>query len=626
MRIPRAGLLVFVFLLAASVQVPVAAGQAPRGFPRIPLGKLVVRVRDANGVLLRGQAMVRLYSEFTTLQNTAPTRENGEATFDHIPPGNYRVEVTAPGYQTANVEAWAESGAPSTVYVNLTPESAAAAAPIPAGRPALARKARKKLEKGLQALQANDLKEAQKHLREALKLAPDHPDVNYLVGVLCLQLGELEPAKLHLEKTATLVPDHTAALTALGTVLFRLRDYPAAIGSFERALAVNPHLWQGHWMLAEAYYFERQFEKARAHAERVRELAGAKAPEVQLLLGQTLAALGQRTRAAEEVESFLRRYPEHKGAAAARRILERLRTQGTDSEEAASLAGRTDWKPAVDAAATSLAQSPTAAWAPPNVDEQAPPVATDVSCALGEVTAAAGRRASELVETLQRFTATERVESAKLDMAGNIQFTETQAFNYTVFIREIRDRALAVREFREGSMSLAWFPTQTTGLAAFGLIFHPYYSEDFTMRCEGLGQLGAQPVWQVYFRQREDRPARIHVYKSGSNTFPMKLKGRAWIAANSYHIQRLETDLVEPIEKINLNRAHLAIEYRPVPFAQRNVTLWLPASAEFYLHLRGRLYLHRQNYGDFRLFAVDVKEQIQPPSQTSVLAPKPPSH
>jgi len=50
------------------------------------------------------------------------------------------------------------------------------------------------------------------------------------------------------------------------------------------------------------------------------------------------------------------------------------------------------------------------------------------------------------------------------------------------------------------------------------------------MRCEGLGQWDGKPAWQVHFQQRDDRPARLRVYTVGMRSFPVKLKGRAWIA------------------------------------------------------------------------------------------------
>lgn len=611
------------FLLLLSVFVVDAAAQRPQQQPTPPtlpgtlkgLPTLVVRVRDAMGVPLAGQALVRLYSNFTTVQLTWPTRDNGQAIFTDIPPGNYRVEVRASGYETTDEEVFVAVGGTSYAFINLRPESAVKPATIPASPALLTPKARKEVEKGLKALQANDLKEAQKRLRRAFKLAPGHPDVNYLLGVLYLRLNDSDQAKRHLEKAVAFHPDHAAALTALGALFYHQHDFPGVIRVLERALVLDPASWQGHSTIARAYYAESQFEKACTHAERALELGKDKAPDVQVLLGQVLVALGQREEAAQELESFLRRHPQHRAAATARRLLEQLREQREDSARPAARAQSADLVAPVEAAAASLAPLPTQRWAPPDVDKAVPPVATDVSCSLPQVLTAAGRQTSVLVKNLQQFTATERIEYTKLDEAGNVRFTEAQEVNYLVFIREMRAGNLAVREVRDGRRTSASFPTETRGLAALAMIFHPYYVDDFAMRCEGLGQWHGQPVWQVYFRQREDRPARILVYRSKEGRFPTPLKGRAWIAANTYDILRLEMDLVEPIKKIDLERQHFIVEYEPVLFAKRNLRLWLPASAELYLQLHGRRYRHQHSFSDFRLFSVEVNEKIQEYSQ-----------
>jgi len=604
----------FIFLL--SVFVVGAAAQRPQQPtpPTLPgdlkgLPTLVVRVRDAMGVPIPGQALVRLYSNFTTVQLTWPTRDNGEAVFSEIPPGNYRVEVRASGYETADEEVLVAVGGTSYAFVNLRPESAVKPAPVPSSPALLTPKARKEVEKGLKALQANDLKEAEKRLGRAFKLAPGHPDVNYLLGMLSLRLNDLEQAKKYLEKAVALHPDHAPALTALGALLYQQRDFPGVIGVLERALVLEPASWQGHATIARAYYAASQFEKARVHAERALELEKGKAPEVQVLLGQVLAALGQREKAAQAIESFLRRHPEHRAAAVARRLLEQLRTPREDS--ATPAAQSTDLVAPAQAAAASLAPH----WAPPDVEKTVPPVAADVSCSLPQILTAAGQRTAALVENLQQFTATERIEYTKLDEGGNVQSTEAQEVNYLVFIRKMPTGDLTVREVRDGRRTFTSFPTETRGLAALALIFHSYYVDDFAMGCEGLGQWRGQPVWQVYFRQRDDQPARILDYKTSKGRLPTPLKGRAWIAANTYDVLRLEMDLVEPIKKVNLERQHLVIEYQPVIFAKRNVRLWLPATAELYLELRGGRYRHRHSFSDFRLFSVEVTEKIQKYSQ-----------
>ena len=261
--------------------------------------------------------------------------------------------------------------------------------------------------------------------------------------------------------------------------------------------------------------------------------------------------------------------------------------------------------------------SPAHSWPPADVDGAVPAVALDTPCSLPEVLSAASGRVKELVTNLQQFTATEWLEHEQVDGSGNAGRKETRTFTYLAAIEQIRPGMLSVDEYRNGATALEAFPARlaTTGLAALALIFHPYYLEDFEMTCEGLGQWRGQPAWQLHFRQRNDRPSRIRSYSVKQVGYPVKLKGRAWIAADTFQVVRLETDLAEEIPAIRLRTEHLTIEYRPVQFRKRRVELWLPESADLYFDFKGHRYHRRHSFSDFRLFAVDVDQTIHPPSE-----------
>jgi len=63
-----------------------------------------------------------------------------------------------------------------------------------AARPILAPKAKEAMDKALQSLSDNKLDEAEKSLDEAARLAPNHPDVLYLQGVVFLRRNQPEKA------------------------------------------------------------------------------------------------------------------------------------------------------------------------------------------------------------------------------------------------------------------------------------------------------------------------------------------------------------------------------------------------------------------------------------------------
>jgi hypothetical protein len=95
----------------------------------------------------------------------------------------------------------------------------------------------------------------------------------------------------------------------------------------------------------------------------------------------------------------------------------------------------------------------------------------------------------------------------------------------------------------------------------------------------------------------------------------VRLKGRAWIAVDSYQVKHLEEDLLEPIPQARLLTEHISTEYRPAEFATRKLQLWLLERVDLYLDYRGHHYYQRHRLSNFLLFSVDTGQQIEPPRQ-----------
>jgi hypothetical protein len=247
-----------------------------------------------------------------------------------------------------------------------------------------------------------------------------------------------------------------------------------------------------------------------------------------------------------------------------------------------------------------------------------PPVESGVPCALDEVVQNAGKRVQELIRNVDRFTATESLVHEPVNAWGFPAASETRKSNYVVSIQEIRPGILTVYEYRGGDLSYDRFPggMATLGLPALVLIFHPYGAVNYDMECEGLAHWNGALTWQVHFRQRPDKPIRDRAYRFGGESgpsYPVALKGRAWIAADSYQIVRLETDLVAPLPEIRLIADHTAIEYNAVHFHKQNVDMWLPFTAEVFYDLKGRRIHRRHSFSSYMLFSVDDRQRISAP-------------
>jgi len=125
---------------------------------------------------------------FPSSVNNAPPRPVGTGRpldwwYDDMAGTLYTLVVEASGYKSTQKDLNLSVAMRYEVDANLQKEGVDS---VDAGsaKPLLAPKAKDALDKALKALSSNKLSDAQKHLDEAVKLAPNHPDVLYAQGVL----------------------------------------------------------------------------------------------------------------------------------------------------------------------------------------------------------------------------------------------------------------------------------------------------------------------------------------------------------------------------------------------------------------------------------------------------------
>jgi hypothetical protein len=255
-------------------------------------------------------------------------------------------------------------------------------------------------------------------------------------------------------------------------------------------------------------------------------------------------------------------------------------------------------------------------WAPPQVDSPIASLAMTPPCSLPDVLSQAGQRATNLVSSLQNFTAHERIRYQETDDSGNPDFATTEDFNYFVDFAE-KPGGLASHETRsqitKGSASMA--EIRDNGLAVLALIFHPSMQDDYEMRCEGYGSWSEKPAWVVRFQQKKDKKPRTLSFHTPNSTYHVSLKGRAWIAVDSGEIMHLVTNLVAGISIIGLQGNAVAVDYAPVQFHSQSVELWLPRTAQAYADYGKRRMIVDHTFSDFQLFSVKTQQQIEKPKQ-----------
>jgi tetratricopeptide (TPR) repeat protein len=613
-----------VYVFAQRPPGPPPSGPSPPNSSPSPTGAsskssasvtLQVSVRETTGSPLPASAVVQL-SNLSGPLLSALTVDAGTAMFPNIAAGEYDIEVSSAGYKTSREQVSVFSGGTNyTVFVYLRPESEAAVVRGAPGKPVMSPRLQSEVDKAFDKMRRREFDSARAHLEKAAKMAPGNPDVQYLLGILEYTQQHYDVALTKFETAISLFPKHERTLVALGELLLRAGQADRAAESLEKAYLIDGADWRMHFLLAHAYATQKRYEKAHSHAERASELGGERGVPARLLLAQILVAEGETNKAKTQFNAIIRDVPNDSAAAAAKAELAKL-----EKPAMVAATGR------AESAATSLPSPAIASapelpvvvrnWAPPDVDAKEYVVAPDVTCSVDELLQRTEMRTAKLLANFERFMATEHIEHQQLNGSGNAGPVKTRDFTYLVFIQRPKKGPLFLEEVRDGGENLNYFPTTlaTKGLVGLGVfLFDPTYEGDVKYKCEGLGAWRGQPAWQVRFEQRKEVVSRLMRWTNRHGTFPVSLKGRVWIAANTYDLLHLETDLREPVPQIELSRDHQVIDYGPVQFEHGGTSLWLPWYAELYMELRGKRYHHRHTLADYKLFSVDTNYAVSAP-------------
>ena len=585
------------------------------------MGSFIIHVNAVDGSPLP-PAVVTLFTDIGESTGNNPSRLQDATDFYYqfsgVLPGRYVIEVSVPGYQDSKqLVELTNANLNEAIMFFLKPIGADKNTPDVPPSAVFTPRAQKETQNALRDLQSKKYESAQKHLTVAVAASPGNAQINFLLGMTYIWLNHAPEGKPYLEKAVSLNPKHVDSLLALGNLRYRDGDFAGTIELLDRAVKISDASWQTQLMLAQSNLKLNNYTQARDHAERASELGREKASGAQIVLAQALAGLGDNQQSATVLKAFLQTNPQDANAEKIRSwIVELERPVPAEVSTAPSVApsavNASDTIPAPNLPVVAVTKD---TWTPPDSDATVPTVVSGRACSLPKVLSGASKRAEELVAHLEQFSAVEKFESVEIRGNGQLSEPASAAFEYLVFIHSLRPGSLNVQEVREQNKVVTSLPNglQDMGSPGIALLFLPQYQEDFELKCEGLGQWNGQATWLVHFQQRSDRPVRLRKFVTEAKEYPLSLRGRAWISAESSQVLHMETDLMAPVPEVQFRREHMSVDYQLVPFPNHKMELWLPQQVDIYFDFRGHYYHRYHKLSDFKLTAVDVQHKVSKP-------------
>jgi tetratricopeptide (TPR) repeat protein len=337
-----------VFILAALlILVTVCATDALAQGGHTIRGK----VRNSAGLNL-ARIMVTLESGTGGVINQTVTNNEGDFTFVGLNDTSYLVTISGPDYNPTServefVRNVSENDPGETRTIDITLAAKEGAAIRRAGVRFIQdvpKEALNAFEQAKKFMGGGRTQEAQAALENAIRLFPDYFEARFMLANEYVSRSLFDEAIKQLNEARRINPKDDRVWFAFGTILMRQGKHAVAARVFSEAANLNPSdpeypFMQGVALInqgaltqatspqasAERNYFFAEAEKALLRAYDVsRKTLNA----IHLQLARLHEKRGDRNRAANELEEYLRKSPNSKNSAAIREAIKKLRQNG----------------------------------------------------------------------------------------------------------------------------------------------------------------------------------------------------------------------------------------------------------------------------------------------------------
>lgn len=263
------------------------------------------------------------------------TDDSGSFTFRRLTGGTYRVVVEAgkeyePVSESVDIFDMGRGvGQTLTLQIRLEAKRAGPARPAGvvdaalAGVPAAARDL---YERALRAAQTGDRKQAVEHLKGAVRIHPAFSLAHNELGVQYMALGQPERAAETLREAVRLAPEVAMLHLNYGLVLIQLKRSEDAEASLREALRRDAALALARLYLGRVLIKLARLDEAEAELRAALRDGGDALAVAHRYLGALYIERGERERAVESLETYLRLTPQATDAAQVRDIIAQQRT------------------------------------------------------------------------------------------------------------------------------------------------------------------------------------------------------------------------------------------------------------------------------------------------------------
>jgi tetratricopeptide (TPR) repeat protein len=251
---------------------------------------------------------------------------------------------------------------------------------------------------------------------------------------------------------------------------------------------------------------------------------------------------------------------------------------------------------------------------------------------LDSILSAVGKTVAEFFGNLPNTSSVEQIHQEKMRGKQKTGATLDQKFRYLCFT-PAEASGLGFDEYRSDQAGKQAGPEGlqdgfmlTSGFASASLVFHPTYQSQAAFRYLGRQKVRGRESYVVAFAQQPAKARLNGTFKSGGLSMTTFSQGLAWIDPQSYQITRLRTELLKPLQEINLERETTEIAYGEVHFKGFSEGFWVPQQVTVTVDWNGKHFRNEHRYSDFQLFHVEAIEKRGKPKELGQASKQAPAH
>ncbi len=242
---------------------------------------------------------------------------------------------------------------------------------------------------------------------------------------------------------------------------------------------------------------------------------------------------------------------------------------------------------------------------------------------LDPILGAVGKTVAESFVNFPNTSSLEQIHQEKLQRKQKTPDTLDQKFRYLCFA-PVRSWGPSFDEYRTDLLGRQKTPEGladgfmlTSGFASAALVFHPLYQSQAEFHFLGRQKINGRDTYLVAYAQRPAKAQLTGAFKSGDTSVTTFSQGLAWIDSQTYQITRLRSDLLKPVQELNLQRETTEIAYGEVHFKDKAAAFWVPQQVTVTVDWSSKHLRNQHRYSEFKLFQVDATEKVGAPKEVA---------